>query len=235
MSTMAHRLTLAALAATTVYTGSALAQESALSFNAGVVSDYRYRGISQSDLDPAAQGGFDYSHKSGLYVGAWASTIKWLPNSDYELDIYGGYKGEISKGLGYDVGVLNYHYQGSSFANTTEVYGALTYGVVTAKYSHSTTNLFGAADSKGSGYLDLSATIDLGNGLTLVPHVGRQLVKNSGAFSYTDYALSLTKDMGNGLSATVSYIDVSKDLASSLTSTKNMGPSRLVAGIKYTF
>jgi uncharacterized protein (TIGR02001 family) len=107
--------------------------------------------------------------------------------------------------------------------------------MLTAKYSQSTTNLFGTSNSKGSGYLDLSATIDLGNGLSLVPHVGRQMVKNNSDFSYNDYALSLTKDFGKGLSGTVSYVDVSKNLVSSFTSSKDMGPARLVAGVKYAF
>ena len=227
-------IALSALAISAFSAGSAMA-ENTLSYNVGAVSDYRYRGLSQSNLKPVLQGGVDYAHDSGLYVGAWATGIKWLENSSVELDIYGGYKGEITKGLGYDVGVLRYQYEGSSFAHTTEVYGALSYGVFTAKYSQSTTNLFGTADSKGSGYLDLSATFDLGNGLTLVPHVGRQMVKNNSQYSYNDYALTPGKDLGNGLGATVAYVDVSKDLASSLTSTKNMGPARLVAGLKYSF
>lgn len=234
--TIAPRLALAALAASFI-PAAVLAQENTLSFNAGLVSDYRYRGLSQSDLDPAAQGGFDYAHKSGLYVGAWASTIKWLPNTRYELDIYGGFKGELRPGLGYDVGVLNYHYDGSTVANTTEIYGALTFGMFTAKYSHAMSNLFGFANSKNSSYLDLSATVDLGGGLTLVPHVGRQMVKNQGASSYTDYALSLNKDLGKGLTATVSYIgtNAGKTAYRSVDGLKFTGSNRLVAGVKYTF
>jgi uncharacterized protein (TIGR02001 family) len=233
-ATLTKYLALSALAVSAFATGSAMA-ENTLSYNIGAVSDYRYRGLSQTNLKPTAQAGLDYAHSSGLYVGTWASGIKWLADSSVELDIYGGYKGEIIKGLGYDLGVLRYQYPGTSAANTTELYGALTYGMFTAKYSQSTTNLFGTTNSKGSSYLDLSATIDLGNGLSLVPHVGRQMVKNNGDFSYNDYALSLTKDFGKGLSGTVSYVDVSKNLVSSLTSSKDMGPARLVAGVKYAF
>ena len=233
-ATLTKYLALSALAASAFSTGAALA-ENTLSYNIGAVSDYRYRGLSQTNLKPTAQAGLDYAHSSGLYVGTWVSGIKWLADSSVELDIYGGYKGEITKGLGYDLGVLRYQYPGTSAANTTELYGALTYGMLTAKYSQSTTNLFGTVNSKGSGYLDLSATIDLGNGLSLVPHVGRQMVKNSSEFSYNDYALSLTKDFGKGLSGTVSFVNVSKNLVSSLTSSKDMGPARLVAGVKYAF
>ncbi len=150
-----------------------------LSFNAAVTSDYRYRGISQSRLNPAVSGGVDFAHKSGLYVGAWASSIKWIKdfggNAGMELDVYGGYKGAINDAVSYDVGVLGYIYPSNQLTpstNTTEIYGALTMGPVTAKYSHSTTNLFGLAGSKGSGYLDLSATFDLGGGWSVVPHLG---------------------------------------------------------------
>lgn len=235
-STHIHSIAFAALAASTLVAGSAMAQETTLSYNAGAVTEYRYRGISQSNLKPALQGGVDFAHKSGFYLGAWASGIKWLPKSNMELDLYGGYKGELQPGLGYDVGVLRYQYIDSAFANTTEVYGAVTYGVFTAKYSQSTTNLFGTDNSKGSGYLDVSATFDLGNGLSLVPHVGRQTVKNNSAVSYTDYALTLNKDLGNGLSASLAYIDTDKVLKASFTEPdKDMGKARLVAGIKYTF
>ena len=60
--------------------------------------------------------------------------------------------------------------------NTTELYGALTFGPATLKYSHAVTNLFGFSDSKNSYYLDLSAGFDLGGGLMLTPHIGYQKV-----------------------------------------------------------
>src|SRR4051794_26622315 len=82
--------------------GAVLAQASApetvytLSYNAGLATEYRFRGISQSRFDPALQGGMDLAHHSGLYVGTWASTIKWIRDSggdaDAEIDVYGGFK-----------------------------------------------------------------------------------------------------------------------------------------------
>ncbi len=221
-----------------------------LSFNAGVVTDYRYRGISQSRLKPAAQGGLDFAHKSGFYLGAWASTIKWIedsggPDGKVELDLYGGYKGELAKGLAYDVGVLRYEYVGNTLsrstlasyanANTTEVYGALTAGVFTAKYSHSLTNLFGNINSKGSQYLDLSATFDLGDGWTLTPHVGRQLVNNSPTYHYTDYSLTVAKDLGKGLTASLMAVDTNAQVTPYTWGGKYVGKSGVVAGIKYSF
>lgn len=221
-----------------------------LSFNAGVVTDYRYRGISQSRLKPAVQGGLDFAHKSGFYLGAWASTIKWIedsggPDGKVELDLYGGYKGELAKGLAYDVGVLRYEYVGNTLsrstlgnyanANTTEVYGALTAGVFTAKYSHSLTNLFGNINSKGSQYLDLSATFDLGDGWTLTPHVGRQLVNNNTNLHYTDYSLTVAKDLGKGLTASLMAVDTNAQVTPYTWGGKYVGKSGLVAGIKYSF
>ena len=185
----------------------AAAPESSLSFNVSAVSDYRYRGISQSRLKPAVQGGVDYADKSGFYVGAWASSIKWIKDAggdaSAEVDVYGGYKGAVGD-VAYDVGFLRYEYPSNKLAvsaNTNEVYGAVTMGPATLKYSHAVSNLFGFADSKNSYYVDLSGTFDLGNGFSLVPHVGYQSVKNNGAYSYSDYSVTLGKDLGNGLSA----------------------------------
>lgn len=242
----AHSLALTALVATAFSTGSAMAEDT-LAFNAGVVTDYRYRGISQSRLKPAVQAGVDYTMGSGFYVGAWGSSIKWIKDlgatdGSVELDLYGGYKAAVGD-ITYDVGVLRYEYVGNKLgqvsgavnANTTEIYGALTYGVFTAKYSNALTNTFGNANSKNSGYLDLSATFDLGNGLTLTPHAGRQVIKNGPAYSYTDYSLTLGKDLGNGLSASLMAVSTNADKTAYTVMNKYLGKDALVAGIKYTF
>ncbi len=216
--------------------------ESSLSYNVGVVSDYRYRGISQSRLESALQGGIDYADKSGFYVGAWGSTIKWIKDAggdaNVELDLYGGYKGAVGD-VAYDVGFLRYQYPSNNLAvsaNTNEIYGAVTYGVFTAKYSHAVSNLFGFADSKNSYYLDLSANFDLGNGFTLTPHVGRQSVKNNASASYNDYSLTLGKDLGNGLLATAAVVDTNADKTVYYTpENKFTGKSAVVVGLKYSF
>lgn len=230
------------------------APESAIAYNVGVVSEYRYRGLGQTKGDPALQGGVDYTHASGFYLGAWGSTIKWIKEyataastpysakGPIELDLYGGYKGEVS-GVAYDVGYLRYQYQGNTLEkatffsnpNTDEVYGALTAGPVTAKYSYATSNLFGTLNSKGSTYLDLSATYDLGNGYSLVPHVGRQVVKNNDASSYTDIALTLNKDLGDGLAASVAAISTNAKASAWTYNGYNQGKNVVVVGVKYSF
>ena len=113
----------------------------------------------------------------------------------------------------------------------------MTYGLFTAKYSHAISNLFGFGDSKNSYYLDLSANFDLGSGYTLTPHVGRQSVKNNSGASYTDYSLTLAKDLGNGLSASLMLVDTNNDTYSSgvANGSKNLGKSGAVVGLKYTF
>ncbi len=224
----------------------ALADEPApdpLSFNVGAVSEYRYRGISQTRLKPALQGGVDYAAPNGFYVGAWASTIKWIKDAGgdagAEIDLYGGYKAEVAKGLTLDVGVLQYAYPSNKLnpsANTFELYGALSFGPVTAKYSHSTTNLFGFADSKNSGYFDVTASFDLGDGMTLSPHVGHQTVKRNAAASYTDYSLTLAKDFsGLVLSGAIVGTDADKTAYASPVNGKFMGKTTLVVGLKKTF
>jgi uncharacterized protein (TIGR02001 family) len=232
-----------------------------LSYNVGVVSDYRFRGIMQTSGKPAVQGGVDFAHKSGFYLGAWASNVSWVKDvngatkGSYEVDLYGGYKGEITPGLSYDVGFITYQYPGNNSgvanashatavtagqytnANTNEFYGALTYSVATLKYSRSSGNFLGNPNSSGSEYVDLSANFDLGNGFTLTPHVGHQSVKNTSAANYTDYALTLAKDLGNGLVASATALGTNAKRGGFYTDLNNkyIANSTLVVGLKYSF
>ena len=250
-----------ALLALALVSGSAFAQtaapepESTLSFNAGVVSEYRYRGLAQSAKKPALQGGVDYAHKSGFYVGAWGSTINWIKDTapatakgPIEIDLYGGYKGALSETVSYDIGGLQYWYSGNTLgnvtgyanANTFELYGALSIGALTAKLSNSLTNTFGNSNSKGSHYFDLSYTLDLGNGLTLVPHVGEQIIKNNNGLNYTDYALTLNKDI-DGLVLSAAVIGTtfkSRNGADSVltgSGDKSLSGTTLVLGLKKNY
>ena len=218
-----------------------------VAYNAGVVTDYRYRGISQTRLQPALQGGVDYSD-GGFYLGAWASTIKWIKDAkggaNIELDLYGGYKGELAKDLGYDVGLLTYQYPSnrlSPSANTTEIYGALSFGPASLKYSHSVSNLFGFANSKNSGYLDFSASFDVGGGVSLAPHLGYQRVAGNSGYSYTDYALTASMEVAKGLTgslglagASTKSIGGAKAYASPANG-KDLGKAGLVLGLKFAF
>ena len=198
--------------------------------NATLASDYRFRGISQTFQLPAVQAGFDYAHSGGAYLGTWASNVSnnvYANGAGLEWDLYGGYKFEVAKDMTLDIGLLYYWYPGAKFNNpgqdkfnNTELYGAVSYGSFTAKYSHTLSDFFGMktatmsglcglsssgaatatcfsanpGDSKGSGYLDLAYNRDLGDKLTLGLHVGHQSVSNYGKLSYTDYKIGLTKE-----------------------------------------
>lgn len=241
------------LAALTLTAGSSVMAQ--LAYNVGAVSEYRYRGLAQSALAPAVQGGVDYAHSSGFYVGAWGSQIRWIKEAgdaggmdlkgDIELDLYGGYKGNLTKDVAYDVGYLRYEYVGNTYkdlttanASTDEVYGALTYGAYTAKVSYALSNLFGTAKSDGSVYYDLSATFDLGSGYSVVPHVGRQEIAGPGTnkdYSYTDYSVTLAKDLGKGLSASVAVIGTDGKTSLYTVNSRKLADATAVVGVKYTF
>lgn len=212
----------------------AVAEEAAspLSFNVSVVSDYVFRGISQTHHDPALQGGVDYAFSNGFYVGAWASSISWvkdaLGDGSMELDLYGGYKGAINNDWSYDVGAINYTYPGHGKAVPTytgnptsaEVYGSLAWKWLSAKYSHTVSNqwvgIYGGAaldqKTRGSNYLELNANYDLGDGWIVIGHVGHQKVENSVSTaaqhdaSYSDWKIGVTKDVGFGVVG-LSYSD----------------------------
>jgi uncharacterized protein (TIGR02001 family) len=241
------KLKLAVLVSTLAASGALLAQTKApepdytASVNVGGVTDYRYRGISQSRLKPAIQGGADFAHKSGFYVGTWASSIKWVKDAggdaNAEVDLYGGYKFTAGP-VGLDVGVLRYLYPGSALPvnpDTTELYVAGTWGPATLKYSHAVTNLFGFFDSKNSYYVDLNATFETGFwGLTFTPHIGYQRVAHNSNFSYTDWSLGLGKDFGNGFSASLAYVDTNTSNYIAPNG-KDLGKATAVLGAKYTY
>lgn len=194
-----------------------------VSANLSLTSQYRFRGIMQTNNKPAIQGGFDISHSSGLYIGNWNSSITWLNDSDpdvsagVEMNFYGGYSHEFSNGVSLDIGVLQYYYPGSFPSgyvspDTTEAYLGVGYGPVSFTYSHAFTNLFGVADSKNSQYYDLSASFPTGVwGLNLDAHVGYQRVRNLDDGSYTDWSLGLSKELGKGVSASLMYVDTNAD------------------------
>lgn len=206
---------------------SAFAEDSphSIGFNVGATTDYLFRGISQSQHDFAVSGGVDYSHASGLYAGAWLSTQKWVEtgiktDSDFELDLYGGYKGTVGD-VGYDVGLIRYSYDGDQVAgtatpNTTEVYLGASWKMLSMKYSHTLSDYFvawgtpGVTKSRNSTYLELNASHDLGDGWGLIGHIGKQEVKNVPVASYTDWKVGVTKDAGFG-AFTLAYSDTNAD------------------------
>lgn len=211
--------------------------------NVSVVSDYRFRGISQTFKEPAVQGGFDYAHSSGFYVGNWNSNVSDVsfPGGNLEMDLYGGYKFNVTPDFLLDVGLLRYYYPGTdSKWNTTEAYVAGTYKWFNAKYSHSTTNFFGLADSKGSGYLELNANFEVAEKTTLGLHAGHQKVDGYSELNYTDYKVSLARDFGFATIG-LAFIGTNADDAlytysnNSGTKSKNLGKNTAVLSISKSF
>jgi uncharacterized protein (TIGR02001 family) len=143
--------------------------------SATVVSDYRFRGFSQSDEDAAIQGGFTIGHDSGLYIGTWGSSIGF--NNGTEIDVFAGLAKEVSPGLTADVGATLYLYPGSSNTSVIEPYAALTGAIGPATIKGGVAWAPGGQDSLG----DASAVY-------LYSDVGIQIpdapVKLKGHFGY---------------------------------------------------
>jgi uncharacterized protein (TIGR02001 family) len=141
MKTMiAASITLVAAWASPAAAQQALGSGFSVTGNGTVVSDYRFRGISQSEEDPALQGTLTLDHESGFYVGAFASTLRGSPRlGDVEMDLYAGYSRQIANGTDLDVGLLYYAYlQGDARLGATdyvEPYASVrhTLGPVTAE------------------------------------------------------------------------------------------------------
>lgn len=235
------------------FASSAFAQQAAASDhtftgNLTLASDYRFRGISQTFNRPTIQGGFDYAHSSGFYVGNWNSNVsgnQYPDGASLEMDLYGGYKFEPMQGLTADVGVLKYYYPGASIAgvkpDALELYVGASYKWFSAKYSHAVSDdYFGFEDADGSYYLDLNANFEVMDKTTLGFHVGRQKFKNYGDYSYTDYKLSLSRDfgfatLGLALISTNADSDVYTISNASGTKTKDVSKNTAVLSISKTF
>jgi uncharacterized protein (TIGR02001 family) len=198
--------------------------------NVALTTDYVFRGVSQSNQEPALQGGIEFAADSGAYIGAWGSSISWLSDlsstaapisSGVEFDLYGGYRGKFNDAVSFDVGALYYVYPGDypagfNSADTLEVYAGVSVAAsdkvsLGAKYSYAATDLFGYVDSDGSGYLDLSANFAVAEGWTIGAHAGKQWIEGNSAFEYTDWKLGVTKAFDNGFSVGLAYTATDAD------------------------
>ena len=225
------------------------APDHVVAYNVGATTDYRFRGLSQSRLQPAVYGGIDYTNNpTGLYVGAWASTIKWIKdapfngNASVETDFYAGKRGEVS-GVTYDVGMIRYFYANNKIAlpagvsaNTTEAYAQLGYGAGYIKYSQALTNFVGWIDSKNSNYIDIGFNPEIKDGYILNLHAGKQVVKGqAGAADYTDWKIGVTKDYGFAVAAiAVVGTDADKGLYTWATD-KFIGKTGVTASLTKSF
>ena len=185
-----------------------------------LTSDYLFRGATQTDEKPALQGGVEWAHDSGFYVGTWGSSISWLSDSDpdissqLELDGYVGFRGDFGdSGFGYDVGAVHYWYPGSypagfNKADTTELYAGVSWNILSAKYSYAVTDLFGIPDSDGSSNLDVGVGWEFAPSWTLNGAVGKQWVAGSaGTATYAFWSAGLSKTFDNGFDVALNWND----------------------------
>lgn len=220
--------------------------------NISLVSDYRFRGISQTNGKPSVQGGFDFE-QAGFYVGTWASNVSWLSDggggdvsSSLELDLYGGYRGTAGP-VDYDVGGLFYYYPGTypdgfNSPDTFELYGQVGWQGISLKYSHALTDIFGFEDSAGGGYLALGYETEL-SGFTVGAHLGRQVIPStagraSGDCSYTDWSLSGGRSFG-GFDFALAYVDTDTDREAGAcyrnSFDKDLGKATVVLSVSKSF
>ncbi|MGV6858317.1 MAG: TorF family putative porin [bacterium] len=174
----------------------ASAQASAeVSFNVGATSNYLWRGVTQSSDSAAVSGGIDYNNESGFYLGTWVSNVSWTTNAagdaynNYEADLYAGFGGEMSSGVGYDLGVIGYFYPiGDTESDFYEVYGGLSLGGFSGNLAYTFDT---EAGGDGDIYASLGYDMDLGNDMGLGLLIGRYDFDAGG--DYTHFAASLSK------------------------------------------
>lgn len=197
-----------------------------LSYNIGVVSLYKSGGKDQDDKQqvaatakhfrPAIQGGVDYSFGNGFYVGNWNSTGKF-GNGTGEIDLYGGYGGEITKGLSYDVNLATYIYPGADDGwNGTEFATTLTYNIFSAKY------VYGLGDYTNKWVI--GAKVPASDGLTLSAYYH---FPNNSSGGGRSVVVGVNYDLGNGLSASAT--------ASKRENGGVAGKDRIALGLTKTF
>ncbi len=179
-------------------------QANEISANVALTSDYRFRGISQSNEDIAIQGGFDYAWDNGIYVGTWGSTVDFDSDSDggfngsLELDYYVGWSGDVGENSSIDVGYLYYDYPGDSSAGEgdyQEIYGSFSWHDLTVGINYSD-DYYGETDTFFYYYAGYSW--GFADNWSLDLHIGYNDLEKNGGFlatdeeSYIDYSVGVT-------------------------------------------
>ena len=198
MALSKHVLFAASVAALAGFSAKAIAQEeSSISANLAVTSDYVFRGYTQTGEDPAVQGGVDWADSSGWYVGAWASNIDFGPGDDasVEVDLYGGYSWETND-VSFDVGVLYYAYPGAdsdSGYDFIEAYAGLGYDIDPISVSWAVSYTPDNFGETGAGwYLNGGLSSGLSDALSVDANVGYSMVTNEFGPDYLDWNVGLS-------------------------------------------
>jgi len=177
--------------------GTASEARAELSANIGVVSNYYFRGFSETDGGAAVQGGLDWESPTGFYVGTWASNVDFGDGTSYELDLYLGFANELDNGLGYDFGYLYYAYPDApDSADFGEIYGEFSFSLFSIGAAYVVNDSSDSALETGDMYFYAGIDVPLANEFSLGFLVGRTSFDDSDAENYTHYVASLGKDAG---------------------------------------
>lgn len=181
------------------------------SANVGLLTDYRFRGISQTDREPAIQGGFDWSHETGVYFGTWASNVEFN-DAHIEMDFYAGFANEIGR-FSYDLGAIYYWYPGArrnqNFDFVEVAFGAgydLEIAALSAAANYSPDNFGSSGDSL---FLEGGIDIPLPEKFSLGATLGYQIIDDEAAFGTPDYltwSVTLSRPLF-GFDLALSYVD----------------------------
>jgi len=172
-----------------------------------VVSDYDFRGITQTAQDPALQGSIDWTSDSGIYLGAWGSNVDFGDDVDVdvEVDLYGGIRG--GEDITWDLGIIYYTYMDGSEFNYPEIYASIGYKWLSGKLWYS--DEFGGVDDNGEAYyIEGNASYPLAEtGLGLTGHIGM----SDGDYwdsvdGYFDWSVGVTYTLGH-FNLGLKYID----------------------------
>lgn len=207
--TLAAALAASALVAAPAFAQDAPADGFTVTGNVGGVSDYRFRGVSQTGEDFAVQGSINLNHSSGFYVGTWASNVDGFNGS--EVDVYGGYTTTVGA-LTLDGGLYWYLYPATTNTDYAEVYASVkgAVGPATVKVGVNYAPEQQAIGSEDNFYLygDLSAGIP-NTPISLRAHLGRSIGDSAltfGGDDYWDYSVGADLTWKN-LTFGVTYLD----------------------------
>ena len=155
-----------------------------------VVSDYDFRGLTQTEEDPALQAGLTWTADSGFYAGLWGSNVSFPgTDGDIEIDAFVGFAGgDAAESFGYDIGAIYYTYPGSDdLEEVLELYAGITKGVFGFKLWYSPDNY-----DEDSFYTEANATFPIGDsGFSIPVHVGYSFGGYWEDIEYVDYSVGL--------------------------------------------
>jgi len=175
--------------------------------NAGIFSNYIWRGVTQTQDQAAGQGGVDWGHKSGLYAGTWLSNVDFSGTGDgYEMDVYGGFAGEAGK-FGYDLGVITYQYPTDpTNSNFTEIYATGSIVGFTAGLWYTVDKASGLSDPRGDDDVYLYGAYDFSHkDIDYSLYIGNYAFDADSTADYTHYGASIGK---GGFSLAVDKNDI---------------------------